>query len=119
MTKIACPTCHKTHSNSGKEFTAETLEMHRRDAHPENLMYPGLGELFGELEKHVFDDLVEVVISKPRMCDMAGCEKEAEYDAKTIFGPWGNLCQDHFDAIGIGLGTGKGQRLIVKEPTDG
>ena len=73
---------------------------------------------FGELEKHVFDDLVEVVISKPRTCDMAGCEKKAEYDAKTIYGPWGNLCQDHFDAIGIGLGTGKGQRLIVKEPTD-
>ena len=48
MTKIACPTCHKTHSNSGKEFTAETLELHRRDAHPEDLMYPGLTELSDE-----------------------------------------------------------------------
>ena len=48
MTKTECPDCGKTQSNSGKEFTQETLEQHRRDAHPEDLMYPGLTELSDE-----------------------------------------------------------------------
>ena len=70
---------------------------------------------FGEIEKHLFDDLVEVVVHRHHECNIPGCYKEALYDAKTIHGPWGYLCQEHFDAIGIGLGMGKGQRLIVKE----
>ncbi len=37
----------------------------------------------------------------------------AAYDAKTISGPWANMCADCFQAYGVGLGTGKGQRLIL------
>jgi len=40
---------------------------------------------------------------------------KARYDAKTIYGPWANLCQHHFEVVAIGnLGLGKGQRLVLK-----
>lgn len=41
----------------------------------------------------------------------------AVYDAKTKRGPWANLCQECFDteAMFTHLGTGKGQRLILKD----
>lgn len=38
---------------------------------------------------------------------------EAAYDAKTKYGPWGYLCVNCFVDHGVGLGTGRGQRLIV------
>jgi hypothetical protein len=38
----------------------------------------------------------------------------AEYDAKTVMGPWANMCDKHFKLYGVGLGLGVGQRLIVK-----
>jgi hypothetical protein len=51
-------------------------------------------------------------------CDLCGSEGKtgvpAQYDAKTTYGPWGNLCQQHFDAVGIGLGLGRGQMLVLR-----
>jgi len=41
------------------------------------------------------------------------CDKEAHYDGKTKMGPWADMCEDHFREYGIGLGVGRGQRLIV------
>lgn len=38
---------------------------------------------------------------------------EARYDGKTKGGPWANMCQECFNKHGIGLGTGRGQRLVV------
>ena len=35
----------------------------------------------------------------------------AAYDGKTQYGPWANMCEDHFKSHGVGLGTGKGQRF--------
>jgi hypothetical protein len=58
----------------------------------------------------------EVYISAPKTCDLcseAGLTTQAEYDAKTTMGPWANLCQEHFDDYGVGLGLGRGQKLIV------
>ena len=37
----------------------------------------------------------------------------ARYDAKTVRGPWGYLCEAHFLTLGVGLGTGRGQRLVL------
>lgn len=37
----------------------------------------------------------------------------AQYDAKTVHGPWAYMCQNAFDAFGIGLGTGRGQKLLA------
>lgn len=53
-------------------------------------------------------------------CDIHEYEKgvkgvEAQYDGKTVRGPWANMCEDCFQSHGIGLGTGRGQRLIVGE----
>jgi hypothetical protein len=38
----------------------------------------------------------------------------AAYDGKTTSGPWANMCQECFDELGVGLGTGLGQRLVVR-----
>ena len=38
----------------------------------------------------------------------------ASYDGKTSMGPWANMCEDHFQSHGTGLGTGRGQRLIQR-----
>ena len=40
---------------------------------------------------------------------------EAHYDGKTILGPWANMCEQHFDEYGVGLGTGRGQKLILRD----
>lgn len=36
----------------------------------------------------------------------------AHYDCKTKMGPWANLCEEHFRKYGVGLGLGKGQKLV-------
>lgn len=43
----------------------------------------------------------------------------AVVDGKTTRGPWANMCAECFDAHGVGLGLGRGQRFIVAEPTPG
>lgn len=47
-------------------------------------------------------------------CDLCGHGTKATYDAKTKQGPWGFLCKPCFDEHGVGLGTGKGQRLVLR-----
>ena len=38
----------------------------------------------------------------------------ALYDAKTVAGPWANMCQEHMTEHGPGrLGVGYGQRLVI------
>jgi hypothetical protein len=57
-------------------------------------------------------------IFAPENCDFCkteGKEVEAKYDGKTVHGPWAYMCEEHFEAMGVGLGTGRGQRLIVGE----
>lgn len=41
-------------------------------------------------------------------------KRNAKFDGKTTEGPWANMCDYHFEKYGIGLGTGRGQRLIIK-----
>jgi len=51
-------------------------------------------------------------------CKMQGKRSKAEYDAKTYRGPWAYMCEDCwsvFAAVPGKLGTGIGQRLIVKD----
>jgi hypothetical protein len=52
------------------------------------------------------------VIELPK-CDF--CDEPAQYDGKTQIGPWAYMCQRHFTAFGVGLGLGRGQRLVLKE----
>lgn len=61
------------------------------------------------------------VISEPKMCDICTQNGDpnvpAGFDAKTKMGPWANMCSTHYGLYGIGLGTGKGQRLVLEEDT--
>lgn len=47
-------------------------------------------------------------------CKEQGVTSKAHYDGKTVFGPWANMCNEHYVTYGLGLGTGIGQRLILK-----
>lgn len=42
----------------------------------------------------------------------------AAYDGKTVMGPWGYMCEDAFASVGVGLGTGRGQRLVLDAPRE-
>lgn len=60
-------------------------------------------------------DLKEIIVKVLPDCDvckMKNVKREAHYDAKTKMGSWGYLCEEHFGEMGIGLGTGFGQRLV-------
>jgi hypothetical protein len=52
-------------------------------------------------------------------CDICKYEQgrttEAHYDGRTTGGQWANMCDVHFASRGLGLGEGRGQRLIVGE----
>lgn len=43
--------------------------------------------------------------------------KPAYVDGATIGGPWAYMCFEHYAYHGIGLGVGRGQRLVL-EPTE-
>lgn len=63
-----------------------------------------------------------VVVSKLPNCDF--CKEDldkdvpANFDGRTIFGMWANMCVTHFLRYGTGLGTGVGQILIPLKGTD-
>jgi hypothetical protein len=53
------------------------------------------------------------IVSQEHLCDFCRPTKTvAKYDAKSSMGPWGFMCERHFKQHGIGLGTGRGQKLI-------
>lgn len=47
-------------------------------------------------------------------CDFHGKAHDAEFDFRTRRGFWGNGCQQAFEEFGVGLGTGRGQRLELR-----
>jgi hypothetical protein len=49
-------------------------------------------------------------------CDTCPPDKptEAAYDGKTKQGPWAYMCEPCFAEMGVGLGTGRGQRLVLR-----
>jgi hypothetical protein len=49
-------------------------------------------------------------------CDICGEDdkREAQYDGKTVHGPWAYMCGGHFRTYGVGLGLGRGQRLVKR-----
>lgn len=56
----------------------------------------------------------EVVVPELPRCDI--CGNEAHYDARTNIGCWMYLCEDCHKVLGVGLGMGRGQKLILAEP---
>ena len=63
-------------------------------------------------------DLTEVQMVRIPPCDIGAPHGDAAYDGKTRLGPWAYMCETHFEQLGVGLGLGKGQRLILKEGSD-
>lgn len=60
----------------------------------------------------------EVQVQELPPCDICkanGVQKDANYDAATSMGGWAYLCELHFSMYAYGLGTGRGQRLIVSK----
>jgi len=61
----------------------------------------------------------EVKVEKLPMCDFCryedGVENPALYDGRTVKGRWSYMCQKHFQKYGTGLGTGRGQRLVLEK----
>lgn len=49
------------------------------------------------------------------MCKAEGRKEPAEYDSKTVHGPWASLCEPHWQKYGVKpLGTGRGQKLVLR-----
>ena len=48
-------------------------------------------------------------------CSSRGLARLARYDIRTPFGAWVNVCEQHYESMGTGLGLGLGQELILKE----
>jgi len=57
-------------------------------------------------------------------CDIGrmlpGCDgpEDVIIDGRTINGPWANMCVGHHKAVGVGLGTGRGQKWRI-DPESG
>lgn len=62
-------------------------------------------------------DLTEARVTTLPDCDIHRAVRSenvaAEYDGATIMGPWAYMCGECFHGYGVGLGTGRGQRLIL------
>lgn len=70
-----------------------------------------------KLDKPPIKPHTEVVVPVLPNCDF--CQREdkevkADCDGKTVFGPWANMCSEHYEAYGVGLGLGRGQRLVTQ-----
>jgi hypothetical protein len=68
------------------------------------------------------DQHTSVEVSSLPKCDLCnpmgfpgGHQEVAEYDGRTKQGPWANMCKRHFKQHGVGLGLGKGQRLVLRK----
>lgn len=61
----------------------------------------------------------EVKVIRIPDCDICTYDKNkpgiaAVVDGRTKLGPWANMCEADFETYGVGLGTGKGQRLVLE-----
>ena len=65
------------------------------------------------------NDHRSVTVAKLPNCDVCASagirDQVAKYDGKTIMGPWANMCQACFADLGVGLGLGRGQELIMRQ----
>jgi len=64
----------------------------------------------------------EVFVTTLPFCDLKkvfhpDTDALASVDGKTKMGPWANMCTGCFEQVGIGLGTGKGQKLTLRART--
>lgn len=51
-------------------------------------------------------------------CNMPGCNSTAAYDTKTRMGPWGYLCESHYNRYGTAPSTKLEQRVKIAYKSD-
>lgn len=54
------------------------------------------------------------ILSRRPQCDICA-DRPAAVDGATTQGPWAYMCIPCHEVHGIGLGLGKGQRLLINE----
>ena len=58
-------------------------------------------------------------VPKLPQCDVPMCTQVAVVDGKTVYGHWAYMCPRHFRTLGVGLGLGRGQVLVLEsEPLE-
>ena len=66
-------------------------------------------------------DLTTTVVSNIPGCDICRMEfpssepNPAVADGRTKQGPWAYMCETHLESLGVGLGVGRGQRLVTAD----
>ena len=61
-----------------------------------------------------YDDTATDVLKVRPDCDI--CQnRKAAVDGATHQGPWGYMCIPCHEVHGVGLGLGKGQRLLIED----
>jgi hypothetical protein len=55
------------------------------------------------------------VLAQRPMCDICG-QRQAAIDGRTKSGRWAFQCVPCYEVHGVGLGVGKGQRLLIDPP---
>lgn len=78
-----------------------------KDGNPETASYPG--------ETLPPCDICKIQVT---LDERRGPPQTAVYDGATVGGPWGYMCEEHFKTHGMGLGLGRGQRLVL-DPASG
>lgn len=64
-----------------------------------------------------YDDTATEALDTRPQCDV--CQgRPAAVDGRTVHGPWAYMCVPCHEAIGVGLGMGKGQRLLIDPPKE-
>jgi hypothetical protein len=59
-----------------------------------------------------YDDTATDVLTERPPCDICK-ERPAYADGKTRMGPWAYMCAPCFETYGVGLGMGRGQRILI------
>lgn len=63
-----------------------------------------------------YDDTATKVLVERPPCDLCN-QRPAAIDGKTTFGAWAYMCVPCHEQYGVGLGLGKGQRLLIDPPS--
>lgn len=74
------------------------------------MYFPKLGSLGGILMR---DEVIVSTLPDCDICKSRGVRTPARFDGKAKNGPWAYMCGECFDSVGIGLGVGKGQKLVL------
>jgi len=66
-------------------------------------------------QKKAWEEVIVLELPPCDICEIEGAAPQlARYDGRTRSGRWAYMCEHHFRSYGIGLGLGRGQKLVVE-----